>query len=344
MNLRKITKIIALFTFILLSAGCLNKSSNINLENTDNTDSLLKRVISVDPNNCGNIEGTVIDPEGYEVEEAFVYVKQGSDYVDSIGVTDEYGYFSMDIPEGNSYTLHIIKNEIVDFDGQTMENEFYSELVSDITVTVNNITDLGDIQITEAEDERYSSITGSVYYDTQNTLPLQGAVILAYKVIDLQNEEIEPADFYAGVTDSNGNFKINFVQQGNYIVYILKGENHNEQEIFFSISSQDIYNRTIKDIGQFTLVNHDPQIQQGDETIYGTYPMDEEEPIELRVDVTDLDGDDLQYTWSTSGGIIDISDDNTNRWLGFSQGTYYIKVKVSDKKGGIAQKIWTVNL
>jgi hypothetical protein len=93
---------------------------------------------------------------------------------------------------------------------------------------------------------------------------------------------------------------------------------------------------TVKDVNRPPVLNsHSPQ--------NNTQIMRYETTTNFEINVTDDDGDALNYTWMTNGKLLN----STKGWARISfveDGNYYVNVTVRDSRGGIVNYSWTVKV
>ena len=91
-----------------------------------------------------------------------------------------------------------------------------------------------------------------------------------------------------------------------------------------------------------TTDNNPPEIKQ---IVLPSENMEVHRSYDIKVEVTDADGDSLLYSWAVSDGIIDDSSLNPMTWTTPPfDGNYKITVKVDDGNGGTDTKIESVNI
>jgi hypothetical protein len=312
---------------LILLTGCLNKSSQTDIPDlkTENPEIHIRRVehLVVDPEYAGSISGQVANLMFSKTESnVSVYAHNGTASTDYV-LTDLDGRFTLPVPAEDTYSVYFYKSGFLPGTYET------------VYVSLNEEEDLGIIGLEASPDEQYISIQGKVYSDTSET-PLSGATVF---VLD-QNYNITTC--MSDISDSEGNYCIDFVSFNSYRLYITKGQSISEG-LLISVTPASCYMGQIYNVSPIIIQNSAPYITDTTQISDIVLPMDMENPLKLTVTAQDPDNDILTYSWSFSGGYMDISDNNENYWITEEEGTYYITVRVTDYKDEYIEYTWTVN-
>ncbi|MFA5478743.1 MAG: carboxypeptidase regulatory-like domain-containing protein, partial [Candidatus Muiribacteriota bacterium] len=271
----------------------------------------------------GTIKGTVINGITEKpMENVVVYAAYGEERTKAVK-TDATGQYEITGVLENTYTVNAIYPE------------FEPNSVKDIVVTANQTTTAATIKMMPGEDNRFVSLEGYVYFDIEETRPVEEAVVLVY------TESGELTSLETGITDINGYYKINFIAEGVYAVYASKGLKINDGQAV-TVTASNIQNGTDVTVNNIYLLNSNPEII----TVNPLNPVSAEinEELTLTVTAQDEDEDLLYFEWKATGGNLGFSINNTVKWTAETAGSYEVTITVTDKKGGKAEHVFEINV
>ncbi len=263
----------------------------------------------------GSIHGTVTfltEP----VEGILVYGISNEEYT-QIASTDINGEFTITDVLINEYDLVLF--------GES----FPEEIIENVTVSVDAITEVGAIPVLPFETEDKASIFGYIYYDIFSERPVVGATV---RLNDIFGNETA---YVPGLSSETGYYVINGLTAGTYEIVAKTGKNSTTDEVIITEANYG----SAKKIDNIAMLNSNPVVNQisplNNTPVYITLG----EKKTFYITAEDPDNDKLSYKWRTTGGEIAVNN-NICELTTTDHGTYKITLEITDSKGGNETVEW----
>lgn len=245
-----------------------------------------------------------------------VYGKSDEEYT-KIGVTDQNGVCVIEDILINDYDIY--------FNGEV----YPEKKLENITVNADSNVSV-EVALLPYQTKDNCSVYGYVYYDEFKSRPAVNTTVVAY------NETLD-VDYKPCITDENGYFIINGVQAGTCEIFVKKINNTASDLISINTGN---YGSAVR-VDDFIITNSDPIITDNSPSNTDDLYFEIGESKRFIVDVYDLDDDNLEYEWKTTGGTLEINKNICN-YIASENGIFEISVLVKDNKGGEVSYSWEV--
>ena len=275
---------------------------------------------------------------GEPVEGAKAYGRFGNGWVSILAKTDSDGRAVI-------YGILAGEVEIRVFGGN------FEEVVIKVNTSEGVITDIGEVKLLPLFIP-FSTIKGNLFFkDGSPVTPFFFGENEILPIVYLTGEGDTSTIIPPAIVNSDGSFEIKWVC-GNYELRI-RVQNlerilyYGDQPVFSDFVNINIpcsfeSRSSVIELPPIYVDNTPPEILSIQPEKSYVRPGAK---IKISASIKDEDGDNLRYLWSSSGGLLDLTDSSTTFWTAPQQtGTYKVFLYVNDGYGGIARSKVSINV